>query len=197
MERRRRVRISVLAWGSIVWDRRNLAITTDFEPIGPCLPIEFCRVSRGGRLTLVIDESFGTPCIIYSALSAFDDLNAAIDNLRDREGMPSPKGVGFTVADCSRQSARAIELHPQVVKTITAWVNANGFDAAIWAALGSNFAEKASAPFSAAAAIRYLEMRSRDTLDGALNYIRQAPPEVQTPVRDAVNVRWPEAVDLR
>ena len=28
----KRVRISVLAWGSIVWDRRNLAIIADFEP---------------------------------------------------------------------------------------------------------------------------------------------------------------------
>ena len=111
--------------------------------------------------------------------------------------MPSPKGVGFTVADCSRQSARAIERHPQAVKTITTWANANGFDAAIWAALGSNFTEKTSEPFSVEAAIRYLETRNGETLDAALNYIRRAPPEVQTPVREAVNIRWPEAVDLR
>jgi hypothetical protein len=76
----------------------------DFEPIGPRLPIEFCRISRDGRLTLVIDESFGVPCTTYSALSAFGDLNAAIENLRDREGMPTTNGVGFTVANGSRQS---------------------------------------------------------------------------------------------
>lgn len=191
------MRISVLAWGSIVWDRRNLAIIADFEPTGPRLPIEFCRVSRDGRLTLVIDESFGTSSITYSALSAFDDLDAAIENLRDRESMPTPKGVSFTVADCSRQSARAIERHPHAVKTITAWVNANGLDAAIWAALGSNFAEKASEPFSVEAAIRYLETQNGKMLDSALNYIRRAPPEVRTPVREAVNIRWPEAVKLR
>ena len=75
------MRISVLAWGSIVWDRRNLAIIADFEPTGPCLPIEFCRVSSDGRLTLVIDESFGAPCVTYSALSVFDDLDTAIENL--------------------------------------------------------------------------------------------------------------------
>jgi hypothetical protein len=28
--------------------------------------------------------------------------------------------------------------------------------------------------------------------DAALTYIRRAPPEVQTPVREAVNTRWPE-----
>jgi hypothetical protein len=52
------VRISLLAWGSIVWDRQNLEIVADFEPTGPRLPIEFCRISRDGRLTLVIDESY-------------------------------------------------------------------------------------------------------------------------------------------
>ena len=101
---------------SIVWDRRSLAIRADFEPTGPCLPIEFCRVSRDERLTLVIDKSFGAPCITYSALSVFDDLDAAIQSLRDREDMPNPKGIGFTVVDCSRQSARAIERHPQAIK---------------------------------------------------------------------------------
>jgi hypothetical protein len=43
------LRISVLAWGSIIWDRGDLSIIEDFEPTGPSLPIEFCRVSRDGR----------------------------------------------------------------------------------------------------------------------------------------------------
>ena len=188
-----RLRISVLAWGSIVWARRNLAIITDFEPTGPRLPIEFCRVSRDGRLTLVFEEVFGAPCIAYSATSGFDNLDAAIENLRDREHMPSPEGIGFTIPDRGRQSARAVECHPRAVKVITAWANSKGFDAAIWTALGSNFAEKAREPFSAEAAIRYLETRNGKTLDAALTYIQRAPPEIQTPVRVAVNTRWPEA----
>jgi hypothetical protein len=191
------LRISVLAWGSIVWDRRDLAILADFEPTGPSLPIEFCRVSRDGRLTLVIDEAFGAPCITYSAMSAFDNLDAAIENLRHREGKPSPKDIGFTIPRRRRRSARAIERNPQAVKTITAWVNANGFDAAIWTALGNNFAEKTGEPFLVEAAIRYLETRDEKTLDAALNYIRQAPPEVRTPVRKAAKNRWREASDLR
>jgi hypothetical protein len=39
----------------------DLAGAVSFEPRGPCLLIEFCRVSKDGRLTLVIDELFGTP----------------------------------------------------------------------------------------------------------------------------------------
>jgi hypothetical protein len=83
------MRISILAWGSLVWDRKDLAVVADFAPAGPRLPVEFCRVSRDGRLTLVIDEAFGAPCITYSAPSTFDNLEAAIENLRIREGMPN------------------------------------------------------------------------------------------------------------
>ena len=99
-----------------------------------------------------------------------------------------------TAAGEAREPSSA---HPQAVKTITAWVSANGFDAAIWAALGNNFAEKTGEPFSVKAAIRYLETRDEKTLDAALNYIQQAPPEVRTPVRKAVKIRWLEASDLR
>src|SRR6185437_8748825 len=98
---------SVLGWGSIVWDPQGLSTIGDFELIGPRLPIEFCRISRDGRLTLVIDEAFGVPCKTYSARSSFGELNAAIENLRFREKMPSEKGIGFAIADCSKQSAVA------------------------------------------------------------------------------------------
>ena len=127
----------------------------------------------------------------------FLTISCAIENLRDREDMPTPRGVGFTVADRSRQSARAVERHPHAVETISTWADANGLDAAIWAALGSNFTEKANEPFSVEAAIRYLETRNGKMLDAALTYIRRAPSEIQTPVREAINIRWPEAVDLR
>ena len=77
---------------------------------------------------------------------------------------------------------------------INSWVAANGHDAAIWTALASNFHEdhRGGEPFSVAAAIRYLEARDLATLERALTYIRRAPDEVQTPVRAAVNARWPE-----
>ena len=82
-----------------------------------------------------------------------------------------------------------MERHPQVVATIAAWAESLGYDAAIWTALASNFDEwgKGGEPFSVSAALQYLE-----TLEGddpakfaqALAYIRKAPPEVETPVRE-------------
>ena len=56
------VKSVVLAWGSSVWAPRDLQIASKFAPNGPLLPIEFCRVSDDGRLTLAIDETFGALC---------------------------------------------------------------------------------------------------------------------------------------
>lgn len=188
------MRIAVLAWGSLIWHRKELAIAEEFKPCGPHLPVEFSRVSGDRRLTLVIDEAFGSSCLAYSALSAFGDLDAAIDNLRLREDMLSAKSVGFVDVASGKHSDKAMERHPQAVAAIKAWAKANGYDVAIWTALASNFdeAEKAGEPFSVEAALRYLETLDTPKIDKALSYIRQAPCEVQTPVRAAVNARWPE-----
>ena len=188
------MRIAVLAWGSLIWDRRELAIADVFRADGPRLPIEFCRVSGDGRLTLVIDEAYGTSCQTYFAKSASGDLDAAVENLRLREGMPSAKGVGFVDVASGRQSDRVNERHPEAVAAIWTWTQANGFDAAIWTALASNFDEpdRAGEPFSVDAAVRYLENLEASKIAEALKYIRRAPPKIQTPVRAAVNARWPE-----
>jgi hypothetical protein len=195
------MKIAVLAWGSLVWNRGDLTIAKGFEPIGPVLPIEFSRVSGDGRLTLVIDEAAGAACATHAAPSAFDDLDCALQNLWIREG---PEGerrpqnilahgrVGFVDRMSGQTSAKAKERHPRAVETIVAWAAENEWDAVIWTALGSNFNDRTGEPFSVDAAIRYLDARDAATLDRALTYIRRAPAEVQTPVRAAVDARWPE-----
>jgi hypothetical protein len=189
------VKIAVLGWGSLIWNPGKLATAAPFAPNGPLLPIEFCRVAKDGRLTLAIDETFGDVCKTYSAESVFADLDAAIENLRKREGTIASE-IGFVEPASGRQSSVAMERHPQVVATIGAWTEAGGYDAAIWTALASNFSDwdKAGEPFSVTAAIRYLEgLNAKDpaAFARALAYIRNAPPEVETPVREAVAKRWP------
>jgi hypothetical protein len=148
---------------------------------------EFCRISRDGRLTLVIEDVFGAPCITYSAQSAFDNLDAAIENLRQREHMPSDKGVGFTVPSTGTHSIAAAKRHPEALRAVGAWTSASGFDAAIWTALACNFAEKTGEPFSVQAAVRY-QNQNADSLSTSLTYIRKAPLTIKTALRDAINV---------
>ena len=199
------MKIAVLAWGSVVWERGVLEVATDFMPDGPHLPVEFCRISGGERLTLVIDETFGATCPTYAGPGTFGDLNAALLNLWVREGSqgePLPSDVrrhgrvGFTDVSSGQKSDIATQRHPRAVAAITAWAQANGYDAAIWTALASRLHEpgKRGEPFTINAAIRYLEdleKREAATFGLALTYIRKAPIEVQTPVRDAVKKRWP------
>jgi hypothetical protein len=178
-----------------VWDPRDLKIAAGFAPNGPLLPIEFCRISADGRLTLVIDKAVGDLCRTYSAASVFTSLDTAIENLRERETRHA-EDIGFAEPASERQSEIAMERHPQAVASIAAWAASNGYDAAIWTALKSNFDawDKAGEPFSVTAAIRYVEtLKEKDAaaFDRALEYIRKAPPEVQTPVRDEVAKRWP------
>jgi hypothetical protein len=190
------VKSVVLAWGSLVGDPGALQTAGKFTANGPLLPIEFCRVADDGRLTLAIDENLGALCKTYSAPSALESLDAARDDLCIREGMADVRAIGFVEPKSDRQSDFALENHPQVVATIGAWAEATGYDAAIWNALASNFNDwgKGGEPFSVSAALRYLETLEKD--DGAkfaqaLAYIRKAPPEVETPVRDGVARRWP------
>jgi hypothetical protein len=54
-----RMKVLVLAWGSLVWDPGALRLASNWMEGGPVLPIEFSRISDDGRLTLVIDERHG------------------------------------------------------------------------------------------------------------------------------------------
>jgi hypothetical protein len=89
------MKIAVLGWGSLIWKPEGLQTTGSFLNDGPTLPIEFCRTSQDGRLTLVIDGTHGAPCVTYHAQSSFDALESAIENLRIREGMATAERVGF------------------------------------------------------------------------------------------------------
>jgi hypothetical protein len=180
----------------LLWDPRELKTAAEFVANGPLLPIEFCRISADGRLTLAIDETFGAVCKTYSAPSALESLDAAIENLRVREGAPNARAIGFVETASLRQSDVAVERHPEALATIAVWAASSGYEAAIWTALASNFDEpgKGGEPFSVTAAVQYLAtLQGRDaaTFAGALAYIRQAPRDVETPVREEVAKRWP------
>jgi hypothetical protein len=196
------MKIAVLGWGSLLWDPQQLKLATPFERTGPSLPIEFCRVSKNRRLTLVIDETYGTLCETYVAASACDTLDEAIENLRLREAMPSTADVGFfaaaTQAGAESRSPQAAKRHPHAIETIVDWALHAGCDAVIWTALEGQFESQTGEPFSVTAAMRFLEdlkQNDPEAFTRALDYIRRAPPATQTPVRDAVAAQWPALGD--
>ena len=78
--------IAIIAWGSLVWNPGALPYKGDWQPGGPEVSLEFSRVSRDCRLTLVIDGENGAPVSTRFAWSKRRKLQDAIADLRDREG---------------------------------------------------------------------------------------------------------------
>ena len=182
--------IAILAWGSLLWDPQQLRLATEFKQSGPQLPLAFSRVSRDGRLTLVLDEQNGNPCGTYTAISACADLEAAISNLAEREGT-SAADIGFVDRRTGKCAEASLQRHPLSLQKIQTWLPAYGQDAVIWTALPSNFREKTRRAYSVGAAMDYLDSLDAPTRAAALTYIRKAPRQVRSLLRSEVEQRWP------
>lgn len=77
--------IYVLAWGSLIWDRRELKMDGEWQKGGPVLPIKLSRKSKKGNLSLVVDERNGADVSVRYGKSGCASLGEAIENLRVRE----------------------------------------------------------------------------------------------------------------
>jgi hypothetical protein len=183
--------IAILAWGSLVWDKQQLSLATEFRPNGPSLPIAFSRVSGDGRLTLVIDDENGMACGTWIAASACRTLAEAMENLRLRESMPSADGIGFFDRVKNKRAEAALQRHPRALRAIETWAAASGHNSVIWTALAANFREKTRRPFSVQAAMDYLASLEAAPRERALAYIRKAPPQIRSLLRTEVDRRWP------
>jgi hypothetical protein len=178
--------IAILAWGSLIWNPGSLHIEGGWRPGGPALPIEFSRISNNGRLTLVIDERCGVPMPTRFALSKLSDAQAAVRDLQLREGAPTPKGIGIIDSTSAPGSSHALKKHPWAAEQIRQWAQQTNIKTVIWTAIGPRFIERTGTPFSVDAAIHYLASLTDPTKTMALEYIRNAPGDVLTPVRTKV-----------
>ncbi len=190
------MKTAILGWGSLLWDHRP-----DFDshhgpwqPNGPTLPIEFSRISetRNGVLTLVIDHQFGAPCVTLFSISARENPDDAISDLRSREGT-TLANVGCYFADGTRGHARS----GATLAAVGPWARKESIDVVVWTDLGSNFQQKSSVKeaFSVANAIAHLRLLPSEGKARAAEYIRRSPTLVDTPLRRAVQTEpWFQVV---
>jgi hypothetical protein len=176
--------VALLGWGSLLWEggRKFDAYHGPWLNDGPLLRIEFSRVSdsRCGALTLVIDPENGIPTRVAYCLSLRSNITDVIEDLRDREGA-STQNIGFV---CRGEDAKFRDRASR--DAVIAWAAHSGMDSVVWTDLSSNFAERLGRPFSVAAALEYLQTLEPVAKAKALEYIRRAPPFVQTPLRSAL-----------
>ena len=161
----------------MVWDPRELPIRGSWFDDGPFIKVEFARKSSDGRITLVLTEN-GTEVRSLWALMDCDDLDAAREALRAREGVPKnkPELIG---------SLRRGEQPPSHIADGAEWLANLGLDAAVWTALPPRFDNADQFP-SEAQVVSYLDGLRGPARANAERYVRKTPMQVDTEYRRTI-----------
>ena len=172
------MKIAFLGWGSLIWDPRELRIKGKWKKDGAILPIEFARISRDGRLTLVLYGGAEDAQTLW-AYTDSTKLSEAIENLREREVIPneSVEKIGFAIVD---GRSRCNIVPDDVLENIINWARDQGLDAVVWTDLSSNFQKKTGNDFAEENVISYLKSLDGETLKKAREYVKKAPRQINT-----------------
>lgn len=172
------MKIAVLGWGSLIWDKKSLIVQDeDWAIDGPKLPIEFARISKDGRLTLVIHPDSQAVQVLWNIM-AYTDLTSAKENLKFREGSQL-SGIGFV--DLTNESNQNGD--EGICKTIREWAYSKDLDAVIWTNLGANFQEKTGLDFAPENVLNYLKNLKEESKRITKEYIVKAPKQIRTEMR--------------
>jgi len=177
------MKIAILGWGSLIWDQGELKIVDNkWYEDGPLLPIEYARISTGGRLTLVIKPGWQNVTCLY-AISEFKDLEEARTNLMEREGSPLHR-IGYYNFLTDQVQIR--QLNKPVIQNLMAWKGQRDIDAVIWTDLPPNFRDSRNLEFNLKNIGVILESLTRDEFVSAKKYIESTPEQVKTTLRSAI-----------
>src|SRR5699024_11200501 len=117
------------------------------------------------------------PCVTHVIGSVRLDLGEAIEDLAGRERAPRRRIGGVCLATGAAQGRDAL------LDIVHAWCRESGWTGAVWTDLLPNVAEKRGEVFTPARGAAYLKTLSGGSLDEAVRYIENAPPETDTPLR--------------
>jgi hypothetical protein len=184
------MRIAILVWGSLYWDKRNLETTNEWFFDGPVLPIEYARISNGNRLTLVIKPNFDNVTTLY-AISAHDTLAAARENLRIREGTENINNTGFI--DFTNNTRQVRHSNTFMIDILQQWNEQKNFDAIIWSDFSPRFTDAINQPFTLQNVIAFIDGLPEEEKRSALKYIRNTPQQITTRFRNGIERHFERA----
>lgn len=124
------MKIAIIGWGSLVWDPGDLPREGTWQEGGPRLPIEFSRISRDARLSIVIDKLNGNVVPTMHVLSPRWLLDDARDDLRKR-AKTSDERIGWV--DITRGTS-SLDTNPRqadVHDVIRTWCQEHGYQATV------------------------------------------------------------------
>jgi hypothetical protein len=170
------MKIACLGWGSLIWRPEKLLIHNTWFEDGPILPIEFTRQSDNGRITLIIDKE-AIPVTTLWALMATDNLQTAINSLKEREEVQNDNLIHFVKA--------THETNDEIKSIIIDWLKSKKLDAAIWTGLSFSKHTNYQQP-TIEYVIRHLKSLEGEAKALAEEYIRKAPKQVDTEYRQKI-----------
>jgi hypothetical protein len=177
------MKIGCLGWGSLIWDPRDLLIRRKWFSDGPLLPIEFCRESSDGRITLVLVPE--KPCVrTFWAIFSTEVLADAVKSLREREGIP-----GRDTSEHIGQWVRDRESNVGVDPEVRDWGNRMRLDAVLWTALPPKFHDRDGEIPNAQQVLDYLRDLRYEKKRHAEQYVRRTPIQIDTEYRRLIETQ--------
>lgn len=189
------MKIAVLGWGSLIWNPKRESVALNLGDNkwfsdGPELPVEFARISRDKRLTLVLFPAREKVPVLW-AMMAPNNLDEAIDNLREVEGIPafSKDRIGYVNLQFGEQRSSVVA---HIADEIRRWAYVKKVEAVIWTDLPPKFEKETGTKFTEENVISYLNNLPYDSKKKAEEYIRMAPRQIRTAFRPAIekNLGW-------
>lgn len=179
------MKTAILGWGSLLWQPKDLQFDKEigWSENGPMLPIEFARISKDGRLTLVITKDV-IEVKTYFAISNYKTLEEAVLNLAVREGC-GRKQIGSY-----DKSKNTFSKEVFFEKNILDWINNTDINAVIW----TNLAEKWDFKNDDGKVIEIVPNERVDYLKKLRNhkralaeeYIRRTPTQIKSHYRSLI-----------
>ena len=166
--------IACLGWGSLIWNPKDLRVEKPWFKDGPAVHVEFLRQSNDDRITLVLDESAGPVPSLWAKMTT-EDIAEAVASLRVREETHE-RNIGVWKTGDSA---------PRLISDLPGWAGIHDLDAVIWTNLRRKFGE-CEGPATADQVISHFRRLTGETLKNAEEYVRRAPPQINTAYRETI-----------
>lgn len=182
------MKIAILSFGKLMKNSKGL-VATKWTQKGPKLPVEFCRISKDGRLTLALSKQNGVANHVYFAVAKGKTLKSVIPEVAEREKL-NEKHLGIVDLRNEIANEKATD-NQEVSREIATWGKKHKFDAVIWNGLQQRFKDVIGVAYSPGSAISYINGLPTKTRNLAKAYIKNAPKGIETPFRTI----WTEIED--
>jgi len=180
------MKIAILGWGSLLWQPKELQFDKGigWSENGPMLPVEFARISKDGRLTLVIAKDV-KEVKTYFAISSYENEEEAVLDLVAREG------CGRGQIGSYDKSKKTFSTKVFFDKNILEWINNTNIDVVIWTNLEEQWDVKNDngeviETIVPNERVDYLKRLKNHTRALAEEYIRRTPTQIETHYRSLI-----------